>query len=119
MTSVTKHASGLMRRRSGGQGLGRGRQHVATSGALEIDAELAQFDDCRPAPADRVRRKRERDGHPILLAERLAVAEDVVVPGRRLDGEAGGLEPADEFADVFPQLTVCRPAVMQTTGRLR
>jgi hypothetical protein len=43
----------------------------------------------------------------------------VVVPGRRLDGEAGGLEPADEFADVFPQLAVCCPAVMQTTGRLR
>src|SRR6266511_1610800 len=26
--------------------------------------------------------------------------------GRRLDGEAGGLEPADELADVFPHLPV-------------
>src|SRR6266498_2676316 len=83
-----------------------GDSTVATSVSLEIDAKLSQFDDCRSAPADRVRGEREREGHPVLLAERLAVAQDVVVAGRRFDGEAGGLESADEFADVFPHLTV-------------
>ena len=59
--------------------------------SLEVDAELAQFDD---------RRLRQRivsgengsvKGIPFCLAERLAVAQDVVVAGRRLDGEADGL----------------------------
>ncbi len=54
-----------------------GDSTVATSVSLEIDAKLSQFDDCRSAPADRVRGEREREGHPVLLAERLAVAQDV------------------------------------------
>ena len=45
-------------------------------------------------------------GIPLALAERLAVAEDVVVAGCRLDGEAGGFEPADELADVLPHVRV-------------
>jgi len=38
---------------------------------------------------------------PVGLPERLAVAQDAVVAGCRLDGEAGGFEPADELADVL------------------
>jgi hypothetical protein len=71
---------------------------------LEVDAEFAQFDDCRSSPAGRVGREREREGHPVLFAERLAIAQDLVVAGGRFDGEADGLELADELAHVFPHL---------------
>src|SRR5205823_11562424 len=56
------------------------------------------------APTDRVRRKRERERHPVRLAERLTVAQDSVVPRRRLDREPHGFEPADELAHVLPHL---------------
>src|ERR671914_1027502 len=71
---------------------------------LEVDAELAQFDDRRSAPADRVRRERQRERHPVRFAERLALAQDAVVPRRRLDREAERLEAADELANVLPHL---------------
>jgi hypothetical protein len=53
---------------------------------LQVDAELAEFDDRRPAPAGRVGREGLREQHPVLLPERLPVAQDVVLAGRRLDG---------------------------------
>ena len=71
---------------------------------LQVDAELAQLDDRRSAPADRVGRERQRERHPVRLAQRLALAQDAVVPRRRLDREADRLEAADEFANVFPHL---------------
>jgi hypothetical protein len=40
-------------------------------------------------------------GIPFALAERLAVAPDAVVPRRRLDREAHGFEPANEFTHVL------------------
>jgi hypothetical protein len=49
---------------------------------LQVDAELAQFDDRRSAPADRVGRERERERHPVLLPQRLPVAQHLVVAGR-------------------------------------
>jgi hypothetical protein len=80
----------------------RVRRRPATIGGLDLDAELAQVDERRSAPPSRVRRERQREGHPVGLAKRLAVAEDAIVPGSRLDREADGLEPADELTDVFP-----------------
>src|SRR5919106_2560376 len=71
---------------------------------LQVDAELAQLDDRRSAPADRVGRERQRERHPVRFAERLALAQDAVVPGRRFDREAERLEPADELANVLPHL---------------
>jgi hypothetical protein len=68
------------------------------------DAELAELDDRRSTPADRVGRERQRERHPVRLAERLAVAQDVVVARRGLDREADGFEPADELANVLPHL---------------
>src|SRR6266536_548189 len=44
------------------------------------------------------------NGHPVRLAERLTVAQDAVVPRRRLDREPHGFEPADELAHVLPHL---------------
>jgi transaldolase len=41
---------------------------------LQIDTELAAFDDRRSAPADRVGRERQRERHPVRLAQRFAVA---------------------------------------------
>ena len=41
-------------------------------------------------------------GIPLALPERLAVAQDAIVPGCRLDAQAGGFEPANELADVLP-----------------
>src|SRR5918995_1081480 len=76
---------------------------------LQVDAELAQLDDRRSAPADRVGRERQRERHPVRFAERLALAQDAVVPGRRLDGEAERLEAADELANVLPHLGPGRP----------
>src|SRR5919204_5136722 len=72
------------------------------AGLLEVDAELAELDDRGSAPADRVGREWQHERHPIRLAERFAVTQHAVVPGRRLDGEAHGLESADEFANVLP-----------------
>jgi hypothetical protein len=71
---------------------------------LDVDAELAKFDDRRSTPADRVRRERQREGHPVRFAERLAVAHHAVMPRRRFNCEAYGLEPADELSDVLPHL---------------
>jgi hypothetical protein len=34
---------------------------------LRVDAELAELDDCGPAPADRVGRERQHDGIPFAL----------------------------------------------------
>ena len=68
---------------------------------LEVDAQLAQFDDRRSAPADRVGRERQHERHPIRFAEGLAVAQDAIVPRRRLDRETRGFEPPDELANVF------------------
>ena len=48
----------------------------------------------------------QRNRHLVLLLERLPVAQDAVVPRRRLDREADGFEPADELADVLPHLRV-------------
>jgi hypothetical protein len=48
---------------------------------LEVNAELAQLDDCRSPPTDRVGRERQRERHPVLFAERLARAQDAVVTG--------------------------------------
>ena len=56
------------------------------------------------APADRVGREGKHERHPVRLAERLALAQDAVVPRRRLDGEAERLKAADELANVFPHL---------------
>jgi hypothetical protein len=75
---------------------------------LQVDAEPAQLDDRRSAPADRVGRERQHEGHPVRFAKRLALAQDAVVPRRRLDREAHGFEPADELANVLPHLA---PAV--------
>src|SRR4051794_398686 len=61
---------------------------------LQVDAELAEFEDRCSAPADRVGKIRQRERHPVRFAERLALAQDAVVPRRRLDREADGLEPA-------------------------
>jgi hypothetical protein len=36
--------------------------------------------------------KGSRERHPVRLPERLAVAQDAIVPGRRLDREAHGFE---------------------------
>jgi hypothetical protein len=72
---------------------------------LQIDAELAEFDDRCSAPADRVGRERECERHPVRFSQRLAVAQDAVVARRRLDRKAHGLEATDELADVFPHLT--------------
>src|SRR5439155_3961532 len=52
---------------------------------LGLDAELAEFDDRRSTPADHVGRERQRERHPVRLAQHFAVAQDAVVPGRRLD----------------------------------
>jgi hypothetical protein len=41
------------------------------------------------------------NGHPVRLAERVAVAQDVVATRRRLGGEADGFEPRDEFAHLL------------------
>src|SRR5436190_8606576 len=68
----------------------------------DVDVELAEIEQGLPAPAGRVGGERQREGHAVRLAERLAVAQDLVVAGRRLDGEAGGFEPADELANVLP-----------------
>jgi hypothetical protein len=67
---------------------------------LQIDAELAELDDRRPTPADRVGRERQHERHPVRLAERLAVAQDAVVARRGLDRKPDGFEPADELANV-------------------
>jgi hypothetical protein len=69
-----------------------------------FDTELAQFDDCRSAPADRVRGERQRERHPVRLPAGLAIAQDAAVPGRRLDHEADRFQPADELANVLPHL---------------
>src|SRR5262249_33917458 len=61
-------------------------------------------------PADRVGRKRQRERHPVRLAERLSVAQDAVVARRRLDREAGGFEPAEGVAHVL------RPSVSWRFG---
>jgi chorismate mutase len=45
------------------------------STVLQIDAELAELDDRRSTPADRVGRERQRERHPIRLSERLAFAQ--------------------------------------------
>jgi hypothetical protein len=74
--------------------------------ALQLDPELAQLDDRRSAPADGVRRIRQRERHSVRLPKWLAVAEDAIVAWRRLDRESHGSEPADELADVLPHL-VC------------
>jgi hypothetical protein len=50
--------------------------------SLEMEAELTQFHDCCFAPTDGVGGEREREGHPVLLPERLTVAQHVVVAGR-------------------------------------
>src|SRR5919198_6027355 len=71
---------------------------------LRIDSELAEFDDRRTAPADGVGRERQRERHPIRLAQRLAVAQHAVVARRRLDREAHCFEPTDELADVLSHL---------------
>jgi hypothetical protein len=71
---------------------------------LETDAELAQLDDGRSAPAGCVGREGQHERHPVFFPERLAVAEDAVVPWRRFDGQAYSLESADEFANVLPHL---------------
>jgi hypothetical protein len=49
------------------------------SGGLQVDANLAQFDDRRAAPSNRVGRKRQHERHSVLLSERLPVAQDAVV----------------------------------------
>jgi hypothetical protein len=85
---------------------------------LQIDAELAELDDRRSAPANRVRRERQHERHPVLLAERLAVAQDAVVPRRRLDRQALGFQPADELANVFSQLGWSIVANAATGGAL-
>ena len=48
--------------------------------------------------------KGSMNGIPFCFPERLAVAEDAVVPWRRFDGQAYSLESADEFANVLPHL---------------
>jgi len=48
----------------------------------KVDAELAQVEDRRLAPAAGVGGEREREGHPVRFSEWLAVAQDVVVAGR-------------------------------------
>ena len=68
----------------------------------DVNAELAEIDDRGLAPSGCVGGEGKRKGHPVGFPERLSVAHDVVVAGRRLDGEAGGFEPADELADVLP-----------------
>jgi len=74
---------------------------VTTSVSLEVYAELAQFNDCRSAPADRVRGEGQHEGHPVLLPERPTVAQDAIVPRSRLDREAHRFEPVYELADVL------------------
>src|SRR6266508_4543466 len=74
---------------------------VARALVLQVDAEPAQLDDRRSAPADRVGRERQHERHPVRFAKRLAVAQDAVVPRRRLDREAHGFEPANEFTHVL------------------
>jgi hypothetical protein len=44
------------------------------------------------------------NGISFRLREQLALAQDAVVPRRRLDGEADRLEAADELAHVLPHL---------------
>ena len=66
-----------------------------------MDAELTQFHECSLAPTDGVGGERQREGHPVLLPERLTVAQDVVMAGRGLDREAGRFEPADEPRTAF------------------
>ena len=82
---------------------------VVTGVSPDVDAELPQLNDCRLAPADRVGGERKRERHSVLLPERLAVAQDMVVPGRRLDRQTDGLEPADELADVLSHLADSPP----------
>jgi len=72
-----------------------------TFGTSEVDAEPAQFNDCRPAPADRVRREGQHKGHPVLLPKRLTVAQDAIVSRSRLDREPDRFEPVYELADVL------------------
>jgi hypothetical protein len=84
--------------------------------ALEVDSEFPQFNDCCSAPADRVGGEGEREGHPVLLAEWLAVAQDVVVARSRLDGEAGCFEPADELPHVFSHLATSGSATGRALG---
>src|SRR5512132_386449 len=79
-------------------------RRVDLSLVLQTDAELAQLDDGRSAPAGCVGREGQHERHPVLFPERLAVAEDAVVPWRRFDGQACSLESADEFANVLPHL---------------
>jgi hypothetical protein len=64
-------------------------------------AELPKLDDRGSAPADRVGRERQRERHPVRLVQRLAVAQDAVVPRRGLDREADGFESANELAHVL------------------
>jgi choline dehydrogenase-like flavoprotein len=78
------------------------RSAILTWEHLQVDAELAQVKDRCSSPSGRVRREGKRERHPVLLSQRLAVLEHVVVARSRLDGETGGLELADELADVLP-----------------
>jgi hypothetical protein len=76
---------------------------------LQVDPELAQLDDRRAAPADRVGRKRQRERLPFALRSGLP-ARNAVVPGRRLDREADGLKASDELATAFLILGPGSPA---------
>jgi hypothetical protein len=90
---------------------GRKPTPAAVADGLWVDAKFPQLDDCRSAPADRVRRERQHERHAVCLSEWLSVAQDSVVPRCRLDGKARGFKPADELTHVFPHLAprqVCR-----------
>src|SRR4029453_9485618 len=85
--------------------------------ALQVDAELPEFDHRGSAPPDRVGRERQHERHSVRLAERLAVAQDAVVARRRLDREADGFEPPDEFAYVLPHRVCIRLTGSGSGGR--
>jgi hypothetical protein len=83
---------------------------------LEVGAELAELDDRRSTPADRVGRERQHERHPVRLAERLALAQDALVARRGLDGEPDGFEPADELANVLSRAEARELAGLFTSG---
>src|SRR5437016_194038 len=83
---------------------GTGASARGSNSRLQVDAELAQVEDRGVAPAGGVGGEGEHERDPVRFPHRLAVAQDLVVAGCRLDGEAGYLEPADELADVLPHL---------------
>ena len=74
---------------------------VVWRGDLEVDAELAQIENRRFAPARRARGEWQCHGHPVCLAQWLPVAIHVVVTRRRLNRKADRLKPTDELPNVL------------------